>query len=178
MSFRGTCICSLFDFRKLRIFRCFPFPENSGTPTFPISGNSGLRRFPIFLYYVITLISCLHLSLVTPSAVVNTSLSPDPQFPLALLYCFRLYNSDPILCTRYNFIPFLSYKYLYSVARISRIKITTPTTIPIHLVSRSPLLLEILKISLSLAYIIHLTCYSFSGSGNSHALSHSEIRDP
>ena len=128
------CICSLFDFRKLRIFRCFPFPENSGTPTFPISGNSGLRRFPIFLYYVITLISCLHLSLVTPSAVVNTSLSPDPQFPLALLYCFRLYNSDPILCTRYNFIPFLSYKYLYSVARISRIKITTPTTIPIHLV--------------------------------------------
>ena len=27
------------------IFRCFPFPENSGTPTFPISGNSGLRHF-------------------------------------------------------------------------------------------------------------------------------------
>ena len=100
------------DFRKLR------------TPTFPISGNSGLWRFPRFLYYVILLVSCLHPSLVTPSAVGNTSLSLDPQFPLALLYCFRLCNSDPILCTWYNFIPFLSYKYLYSVARIIRIKIT------------------------------------------------------
>ena len=108
VSFRGMFICSLFDFRKLRIFRCFPFPENSGTPTFLISGNSGLRRFLIFSYSVITLISCLHLSLVTPSAVVSTSLSPDPQFPFALLYCFRLCNSDPLLCTRYNFIPFLS----------------------------------------------------------------------
>ena len=109
VSFRGMCICSLFDFWKLRIFRCFPFPENSGTPTFPISRNSGLRRFPIFLYYVITLFSCLHLSLVTPSTVVSTSLSPDPQFPFALLYCFRLCNSDPLLCTRYKLVPFLSY---------------------------------------------------------------------
>ena len=115
VSFRGMCICSLFDFQKLRNFRCFPFPENSGTPTFPISRNSGLRRFPIFSYYVILLVSCLHPSLVTPSAVGNTSLSLDPQFPLALLYCFRLCNSDPILCTWYNSIPLLSYKYLYSV---------------------------------------------------------------
>ena len=42
VSFRGIFICLLFDFRKLQIFQCFPFPENSGTPTFPISGNSGL----------------------------------------------------------------------------------------------------------------------------------------
>ena len=107
----------LFNFQKLWIFRCFPFPENSGTPTFLISGNSGLQRFPIFSYYVITLISCLHLSLVTLSAVVSTSLSPDPQFPFALLYCFRLCNSDPLLCTQYKLVPFLSYKYLYSVPR-------------------------------------------------------------
>ena len=124
VSFRGMFIYSLFNFRKLRIFQCFPFPENSGTPTFPISGNSGLRCFPRFSYYVISLVSCLHLSLVTPSAVGNTSLSPDPQFPFALSYCSRLCNSVPIPCTRYNFIPFLSYKYLYSVARITRIKIT------------------------------------------------------
>ena len=117
-------IYSLFDFRKLQIFRCFPFPENSGTLMFPISRNSGLQRFPIFLYYVIPLVSCLHPSLVTPSAVGNTSLSLDPQFPLALLYCFRLCNSDPILCTQYNSIPLLSYKYLYSVPRSIRIKIT------------------------------------------------------
>ena len=71
VSFQGMFIHSLFDFWKLRIFQCFPFPENSGTPTFPISGNSGLRHFPIFLYYIITLFSCLHLSLVTLSAVVT-----------------------------------------------------------------------------------------------------------
>ena len=117
VSFRGMFIRSLFNFWKLRIFQYFPFPENSGTPTFPISGNSGLRHFPIFSYYVITLISCLHLSLVTPSAVVSTSLSLDLQFPFALLYCFRLCNSDPLLYTRYKLVPFLSYKYLYSVPR-------------------------------------------------------------
>ena len=42
VSFRGMYIYLLLDFRKLRNFRCFPFPENSGTPTFPISRNSGL----------------------------------------------------------------------------------------------------------------------------------------
>ena len=66
VSFQGMFICLLFDFQKLRIFRCFPFLENSGTPTFPISGNSGLRHFPRFSYYVILLVSCLHPSLVTP----------------------------------------------------------------------------------------------------------------
>ena len=79
VSFQGMFIYLLFDFRKLQIFQCFPFLENSRTPTFPISGNSGLRRFPRFLYYVILLVSCLHPSLVTPSAVGNTSLSPDLQ---------------------------------------------------------------------------------------------------
>ena len=102
---------------------------------FSISGNSGLRHFPIFSYYVIPLVSCLHPSLVTPSTVGNTSLSPDPQFPLALLYCFRLCNSDPILCTWYNSIPLLSYKYLYSVPRSSRIKITIIPIISSHLSS-------------------------------------------
>ena len=99
VSFRGMCICSLFDFWKLRIFQCFPFPENSGTPTFPISRNSRLRRFPIFSYYVITLFSCLHLSLVTPSAVSNTSLSLDPQFPCTLPYCLAYITQFPLLCT-------------------------------------------------------------------------------
>ena len=99
VSFRGMFIYSLFDFRKLRIFQCFPFPENSGTPMFPISGNSGLRCFPRFLYYVITLFSCLHLSLVTPSAVGNTSLSPDPQFPFTLPYCLAYVTQFPLLCT-------------------------------------------------------------------------------
>ena len=49
VSFRGMCIYLLFDFRKLRNFRCFPFPENSGTPTFPFSGNSRLRRFSLLV---------------------------------------------------------------------------------------------------------------------------------
>ena len=56
-------------------------------------------------------------SLVTLSTVASTSLSLDPQFPFALLYCFCLCNSDPLLCTRYKLVPFLSYKYLYSVPR-------------------------------------------------------------
>ena len=45
VSFRGMCICLLFDFWKLRKFQCFPFLENSGTPMFLISGNSGLQHF-------------------------------------------------------------------------------------------------------------------------------------
>ena len=137
---------------------------------FPISGNSGLRRFPIFLYYVIPLVSCLHPSLVTLSAVGNTSLSPDPQFPLALLYCFRLCNSDLILCTRYNSIPLLSYKYLYSVPRSIRIKITIPTTIPLPFVW--------LVLSLISLLVTRFPDPEIPESGNSHALSLSEIRDP
>ena len=123
VSFRGMFIYLLFNFQKLWIFQCFPFPENSGTLTFPISGNSRLQCFPRFLYYVITLISCLHLSLVTPSAVVSTSLSLDPQFPFTLLYYFCLCNSDPLLCTQYKLVPFLSDKYLYSVPRSSELRL-------------------------------------------------------
>ena len=158
-------IHSLFDFRKLRIFQYFPFPENSGTPTFPISRNSGLRRFPRFSYYVILLVLCLHPSLVTPSAVDNTSLSPDPQFPLYPTLLSRLCNSVPPSLYRYNSSPLLSYKYLYSVPRSIRMKITTPITI-FH---PSRLTRPLIPLS---------TRYSFSGSGNSHAPSHSEIRDP
>ena len=102
VSFRGMFIHSLFDFQKLRIFWCFPFLENSGTPTFLISRNSRLWCFLRFLYYVITLISCLHLSLVTLSAVVSTSLSLDPQFPFALPYCLAYITQFPLLCTWYN----------------------------------------------------------------------------
>ena len=130
------------------------------------SGNSGLRCFPIFSYYVILFVSCLHPSLVTLSAVGNTSLSPDPQFPLALLYCFRLCNSDPILCTQYNSIPLLSYKYLYSVPRSSRIKITIP------------LPLVWLVLSLISLLVTRFPDPEIPESGNSHALSNSEIRDP
>ena len=77
----------------------------------------------------------------------------------------------------------LVYKHLYSVARITRIKITTPTTIISISSFVLSLLLEILKISLPLAYSSSPTRYSFPDpeileSGNSHALSHSEIRDP
>ena len=85
VSFQGMFIYSLFDFWKLQIFRCFPFPE-----------NSGLRRFPRFLYYVITLILCLHLSLVTPSAVGVIAL-----FFTLIFHPF----SQP--CHPYNRSPFL-----------------------------------------------------------------------
>ena len=113
----------LFDFQKLRIFQCFPFPENSRTLMFLISRNSRLQCFLRLLYYVITLISCLHLSLVTLSAVGNTSLSPDPQFPFALPYCLAYVTQFPLLCTQYNSSPFLSYKYLYSAARTLELRL-------------------------------------------------------
>ena len=45
VSFRGMCIVCYSISGNSGNFRCFPFPENSGTPTFPFSGNSGLRRF-------------------------------------------------------------------------------------------------------------------------------------
>ena len=90
---------------------------------YPISRNSRLRHFSILWYYVISLVSCLHLSLVTLSTVGNTLPSPDPQFPFALLYCFRLCNSDPLLCTRYNSVPFINYRYLHSVARTAELRL-------------------------------------------------------
>ena len=85
--------------------------------------DSRLQHFLRFLYYVIPLVSCLHPSLVTPSTVGNTSLSPDLQFPFALPYCLAYVTQFPLLCTRYNSSPFLSYKYLYSVARWSELRL-------------------------------------------------------
>ena len=160
VSFRGMFIYSLFDFRKLRIFQCFPFLENSGTPMFLISRNSGLRRFPIFSYYVITLISCLYLSLVTPSAVVSTSLSPDPQFPSTLPYCLAYVTQFPLLCTGTTLVHSLviSTCILY-LDHQNQDYYSSPTR----------LICPLLDL---------LTCYLFSGSGNSHAHSNSEIRDP
>ena len=64
VSFRGMFIYSLFDFWKLRNFRCFPFPENSGTPMFPISRNSGLRCF-------LLLVICSCISPFTCDSVVS-----------------------------------------------------------------------------------------------------------
>ena len=90
VSFRGMCIYLRFDFRKLRNFRCFPFPENSGTPTFPFSGNSGLRRF-----WLLVIRSCI--SPFTCDSVVSP--------------CFMYY---PRLCTQVsslypvNLVPLLS----------------------------------------------------------------------
>ena len=63
VSFRGMCIHLLFNFWKLRNFRCFPFLENSGTPTFPISRNSGLQHF-----LILVILSCI--SLFTCDSIV------------------------------------------------------------------------------------------------------------
>ena len=82
VSFWGMCIHLLFDFWKLQNFQCFPFPENSGTPTFPISRkfqtptffdishsfmyftfHLWLRSFPLF--HVIVLVYVLRSPLCT-----------------------------------------------------------------------------------------------------------------
>ena len=49
VSFQGMFIHLLFDFWKLQMFQCFPFPENSRTLIFLISGNSGLWHFLILV---------------------------------------------------------------------------------------------------------------------------------
>ena len=95
---------------------------------------------------------------VTPSTVVSTSLSLDLQFPFALLYCFCLCNSDPLLCTRYNSVPFISYKYLYSVPRSLELRLLLLSPISSFTL---PLLLEILKISLPLTYLSPLLVTHF-----------------
>ena len=99
----------LFDFRKLRIFRCFPFPENSRTPTFPISGNSGLRRFLLLVIH-----SCI--SPFTCDSVVS------PCF--MLLFSF-MYSGLPSVPGTYLFHS-LVYKHLYSVARIPELRLLSP----------------------------------------------------
>ena len=99
----GVRICStvrtqpgtLVSFQGMLLSFVYSISGYSGTPTFPISRNSGLQHFLIFWFYVMTLVSYLDLSLVTLSAVVSTSLSPDPQFPLALPDCSCLCTQIP-----------------------------------------------------------------------------------
>ena len=109
VSFRGMCICLLFDFRKLRNFRCFPFPENSGTPTFLISGNSGLRCFLLLVIH-----SCI--SPFTCDSIVS------PLFHVLFSFMYSGLLSVPGTYLSHSLV----YKYLYSVDRRSRIKITIP----------------------------------------------------
>ena len=91
VSFQGMFIHLLFDFWKLWIFQCFPFPENSRTPMFPISGNSRLQHFPILVIHVcISHFTCD--SLVSP----------------CFMLLFSLMYSGLLLFTWYNFVPLLS----------------------------------------------------------------------
>ena len=155
------CIYLLFDFRKLRNFRCFPFPENSGTPTFPISRNSGLRRF---LLLVIN--SCI--SPFTCDSVVS------PCFMYYSRLCTQVFSLYPV-----HTCPTPFYKHLYSVARIPELRLLLCPP------SRSSFLspLRDLKDLSPTRLLIIPTRYLFPDpeipeSGNSHALSHSEIWDP
>ena len=106
VSFQGMYIHLLFDFRKLRNFQCFLFPENSGTPTFPISGNSGLRHF-----LILVILSCI--SLFTCDSIV----SPCFMFLFSFMYSGLL--SVPGTYLSHSLV----YKYLYSVARRSELKL-------------------------------------------------------
>ena len=151
------CIHLLFDFWKLRNFRCFPFPKNSGTPTFPISRNSRLRSFLI-------LVICLCISLFTCDSVVS------PCFMLLFLFMYSGLFSVPGTYLSHSLV----YKYLYSVAKTSELRLLLLSPISSFVLS---LLLEILKISLPLAYSSSLLVTRFR-IRNSHTLSHSEIRDP
>ena len=91
VSFQGMFIHLLFDFWKLWIFQCFPFPENSGTPMFLISGNSRLQHFLILVIHVcISHFTCD--SLVSP----------------CFMLLFSLMYSGLLLCTWYNLVPLLS----------------------------------------------------------------------
>ena len=106
VSFRGMFIHSLFDFQKLRNFRCFPFPENSGTPTFPISGNSGLRRFFVishsFMYFI------FHLWLRS-----------SPLFHVLFSFMYSGLLSVPGTYLSHSLV----YKHLYSIARIPELRL-------------------------------------------------------
>ena len=96
----------LFDFWKLWNFRCFPFPENSGTPTFLISGNSRLRCFLILVIH-----SCI--SLFTCDSIVS------PCFMLLFSFIYSGLLSVPGTSLFHS----LAYKYLYSVARSSELRL-------------------------------------------------------
>ena len=96
----------LFNFQKLQIFQCFPFLENSGTPMFPISRNSGLRRFLILVTH-----SCI--SHFTCDSLVF------PCFMLLFLLMYSGLLSVPGTTLSHSLI----YKYLYSVARTSELRL-------------------------------------------------------
>ena len=129
----------LFDFWKLRIFQCFPFPEHSGTPTFLISRNSGLRHF-------LLLVICSCISHFTCDSSIS------PCFIYCSHLCTQVYFSVPGTTMFHSLV----YNHLYSVARRSELRLLLLCS-PSH----SSLLLEILKISLSLSYLFPLlvTCF-------------------
>ena len=96
----------LFNFRKLRIFQCFPFLENSGTPMFLISGNSRLRRFLLLVIH-----SCI--SLFTCDSIVF------PCFMLLFSFMYSGLLSVPGTSLSHSLV----YKYLYSVARTGELRL-------------------------------------------------------
>ena len=124
VSFRGMCIHLLFDFWKLWNFRCFPFPENSGTLMFLISGNSGLRRFLI-------LVICSCISLFTCDSIVS------PCFMLLFSFMHSGLLSVPSTSLSHSLV----YKYLYSVARTSELRLLLFPFLSSHLSSPSSHLL-------------------------------------
>ena len=96
----------LFDFWKLQIFWCFPFPENSRTPMFLISGNSGLWHFLILVTH-----SCI--SHFTCDSIV---------FPCFMLL-FSLMYSGILSIPGITLFHSLIYNHLYSIARRSELRL-------------------------------------------------------
>ena len=152
----------LFDFWKLWNFRCFPFPENSGTPTFLISGNSGLRCFLI-------LVICSYISLFTCDSVVF------PCFMLLFSFMYSGLLSVPGTYLSHSLV----YKYLYSVARTPELRLLSCSP---SCLSFPPPLRDLEDLSHTRLLIILLVTRfpdpEIPESGNSHAPSNSEIRDP
>ena len=133
VSFRGMCICSLFDFRKLRNF-----------PMFSISGK--LRNSDVSDFWKLRTPTFFVISHSFMYFTLHLWLRSFPLFHVIILAYVLRSLSVPGTSLFHS----LAYKYLYSIARIIRIKITI---IPTPLVS--------LVLSFS------STRYSFSGSGNS-----------
>ena len=75
---------------------------------FLISGNSGLQCFPRFFYYVITLISCLQLSLVMlGSNDPNTISDPTRIRCSRSRIVFYVSARTPVCCgLSYVYVPF------------------------------------------------------------------------
>ena len=156
------CICLLFNFQKLQNFQCFPLPENSGTPTFLISGNSGLRCF-----LILVIRSCI--SLFTCDSIVS------PCFMLLFSFMYLGLLSVPGTYLSHSLV----YKYLYSVARTPELRLLSCS--PSCLSFPSPLrdLEDLSPTPLTHPlYSLLISRSRNSGVRNSHAHSHSEIRDP